>query len=204
MGRLNLESFIRLGLGPLFPASWRRVRRRWMRSEDIPHWIQVEFARRAELGERPLLAPTPLFPTYAQRGMYEGLGENPMDIRLLEIAERSNAEFGLELRMPYLDRRIMEFGIAIPEDQRWRGSVHRLIQRRAMKSLMQPRVASPEGSITFALFLTEVLGESFFPLWNWPRWVGFHNPVFSKCIVKPPPYAAGRFRLNRILFGRCG
>ena len=55
---------------------------------------------------------------------------------LLEMDDRSNAWAGVEGRHPFYDRRVLEFVFAIPEEQRARLDLTKLVLRKAMTGLL--------------------------------------------------------------------
>jgi asparagine synthase (glutamine-hydrolysing) len=59
----------------------------------------------------------------------------------VELDERSAAALGVELRHPLYDRRIVEFGLGLPDDLRWRGARMKWIVREAMRGLLPPALA---------------------------------------------------------------
>ena len=58
-----------------------------------------------------------------------------------EENDRNTAEFGIETRHPFGDRRVMEFAFAIPEDLRCRGGVPKFVVREAVRDRLPPRSA---------------------------------------------------------------
>ncbi len=86
-------------------------------------------------GLEPSAAPSiTQFPTRAQQTTYRALffGWNALIAR--EMHELFAARFGVECRYPFLDRRVVELLIALPEEQRWREGEWRFILRQAMKN----------------------------------------------------------------------
>jgi asparagine synthase (glutamine-hydrolysing) len=85
---------------------------------------------------------------------------------MLEVEDRTAAGFGLEERHPFLDRRIAEFALAIPEEQRWRGRYPKYVLRQAMKGLLPERIRTrttkADFSHVFADVLTSFGGRGFF------------------------------------------
>ena len=59
--------------------------------------------------------------------------DNGFAIHRAEMEERAASASGIVLREPFNDRRIIEYGLAIPEDQRWRGLYRKVVLRRAME-----------------------------------------------------------------------
>jgi asparagine synthase (glutamine-hydrolysing) len=54
----------------------------------------------------------------------------------LEIADKAAAAFGVEPRYPFFDRRLIEFCLALPEEQKFANGWTRLILRRAMEGIL--------------------------------------------------------------------
>jgi len=87
-------------------------------------------------------------PTRSQQVIYNGLfyGWNTM---ALEMREQFEARFSIESRSPLLDRRLVEFLIAVPEDQRWRGANPKFILRQAMRGILPEVVRTRQGKAGF-------------------------------------------------------
>lgn len=58
----------------------------------------------------------------------------------LEMVDKSGAAFGVEPRYPFFDRRLMEFCVAVPEDQKFADGWPRLLLRRAMTGVLPDAV----------------------------------------------------------------
>ena len=82
------------------------------------------------------------------------------------MGSRSESRFGLERRHPLSDRRVIEFGFALPEDQRWRREQPKRILRNAVRSLVpeaiRGRLSKADFSGIFAESLNRTGGENFF------------------------------------------
>ena len=104
----------------------RRLRR------IIPYWISPRFARAVNLRDRLLWrASAPLFPTKAQEAAYRALVSGTR-ILAHEHVNRFEADQGMEGRSPLCDRRVIEFVLALPEEQRWRDDQTKYILRKSM------------------------------------------------------------------------
>ena len=57
----------------------------------------------------------------------------------------------MESRFPFNDRRLIEFALALPEDQRWRGTETKFILRRAAGDVLPSSVArrTTKGDFTY-------------------------------------------------------
>jgi asparagine synthase (glutamine-hydrolysing) len=60
---------------------------------------------------------------------------------VLEQTDRVAARFGVEPRYPFWDRRLVEFCLALPGDQKLRDGYPRSIMRRALRDYLPPKVA---------------------------------------------------------------
>lgn len=59
---------------------------------------------------------------------------------VLELADKAAAAFGVEPRYPFYDRRLMEFCLAVPPEQKLSQGWTRAIMRRAMTDVLPPQV----------------------------------------------------------------
>jgi asparagine synthase (glutamine-hydrolysing) len=155
------------GFWPLVPQAARRALRRVLRRNGFPRWIDREFAHKIRLSERlrpPQTARRP-FSSYVQADLFRtaisGFGAH-----FIEIEERSASRFGFEQRHPFHDQRIIEFALALPEEQRWRGDQIKFILRQAMRGFLpetiRQRVTKAEFSHVFAEALRTQGGEQLF------------------------------------------
>jgi asparagine synthase (glutamine-hydrolysing) len=60
--------------------------------------------------------------------------------KLLRFADRSSMAFSREVRLPYLDHRLVEFLFAIPENQKIRGTLTKYVLRQAMRGRLPEKV----------------------------------------------------------------
>src|SRR4029453_7694561 len=116
---------------------------------DVPPWIAPGFARRVGLQERlppPARARAcspPVPPPHYQQ--LRGGGS----VAEYEMVDRFESRRSMESRYPFNDRRVIEFALALPEDQRWRGTETKFILRRAARDLLPPSVARRPGKGDF-------------------------------------------------------
>lgn len=64
---------------------------------------------------------------------------------VMEITDKTAARFSLEARYPFFDRRLMEFCLALPSHQKFRGGWSRGILRFAMTDILPPKVQWRKG-----------------------------------------------------------
>ncbi|MBW4577472.1 MAG: lasso peptide isopeptide bond-forming cyclase [Aphanothece sp. CMT-3BRIN-NPC111] len=133
---------LRYGLKPLAPKPiqdiWKILRRGnqfiWKAKN---HTINSDFAQRLALEERIqfLQAHQAYLAQTAREAHYRGLtnGLNPLT---LEEADKVAAAFSVELRHPFFDKRLAEFCLAIPADQKLNQGWTRMVMRRAMANIL--------------------------------------------------------------------
>ncbi|MEP7219734.1 MAG: asparagine synthase-related protein, partial [Bacteroidota bacterium] len=132
----------------LNPLLIRPLRKRWfaMRGKSATPWgsdtaIDEGFARRIGLADRfealgrgEQRAPGTLREEHRQRLEW---GAHPF---LLEVTDRSAWAFGVEPRYPFFDRRLIEFCLALPPDQKLSGGWTRMVLRRGMEGILPKQI----------------------------------------------------------------
>lgn len=129
---------VRWCLFPLVPHALKSRIKRHTRS-GVPRWITPGFARTIRLQDRLLEASPPPFPTMAQRAIHGAL-LGGWEALAKEIGDRFDARQTTEGRHPFLDRRLIEFALALPEEQRWRDNQTKYVLRQAMRGLLPDSV----------------------------------------------------------------
>jgi len=132
----------------------------------MPNWIDSQFSKKIHLQER-LSAEInwSRFSNFAQAHIYTSC-TNGFSIHSLEMEERSASWFTIELRHPFDDRRVVEFGLGLPEEQRRRGDQQKFILRQAMRGCLpnsvSQRLSKAEFSSIFVKALHAQGGEDIF------------------------------------------
>lgn len=120
---------------PLLPAGLDGALR-WMAGrhagEPFPAWIAEGLARRSGLDERWAAAGRA---GSARQEVLERLSSLSGD-RVVAWYDRCAATHGLEVRHPFLDRRLVELAAAVPIAQLFRAGEHKPLLRRAMAGLL--------------------------------------------------------------------
>jgi asparagine synthase (glutamine-hydrolysing) len=143
----------------------RRIARRW-RSNGVPGWIAAPFAQRTALADR--LRPDPVPDRLPSVARYDVLQQyrSGLDTLLSEATERASAEEGIEDRHPFLDRRLVEFVLALPEEQRWQRGRMKYVLRRALTGLLPEAVVKRSDKADFSRLFTDAIdalgGEAFY------------------------------------------
>ena len=129
----HLRLFMDWCIKPLIPRPVKTAARRLLPRRNFPSWVSPDFAHGVRLRDRLVRKGTPpVFPTIAQQRIH-GLIEDGSAVVGREIADREHAFRAMEGRQPFQDRRLIEFALALPEDQRWREDQTKYVLRQAMR-----------------------------------------------------------------------
>ncbi len=141
---------------PLFRRAWRHLRYRGFLA---PPLIRADFARRIHLNER-LRAAAP----HWSGGNVEGARHEHWRLltsarlaAILETVAALGATAGVDVRDPFLDRRVMEFCLALPASQKIRQGRTRVVARHALGSLLPPEIRDRPGKAPLDLMLGSAL-----------------------------------------------
>ena len=151
------------GVWPLLPRALkdtlRPLARRAVSYTDRPAWLCVE---------RTPDEPPPDAPrggSFATEDVTRHLGSG-MHAFFVECAERYAVQAGIELRHPLLDKRLVEFALDIPDDQRKRGRFTKFILRQALGPDLAPAVRQRRTKGDFSHAVAQAIeslgGERFF------------------------------------------
>jgi asparagine synthase (glutamine-hydrolysing) len=138
---------LRQGLRPLLPlglqALYRQLRKRQAEaSEERDSTISQEFARRIGLAERRKVLQESRMP----------LARTPREAHTRTLTwghipwalggkyDRAAANFSIEPRHPFFDKRLVELCLALPAEQRWDRGWTKVILRRAMAGILPEEV----------------------------------------------------------------
>jgi asparagine synthase (glutamine-hydrolysing) len=67
----------------------------------------------------------------------------------LEVVNRSAAAFTVEPRHPFMDKRLIEFCLALPPEQKLKQGWSRIVMRRAMQDILPKSVQWRGGKVNF-------------------------------------------------------
>lgn len=110
-----------------------------------------QFLRRVGPEKRQGIGPIePRFSTRSQQQVYRGLYRGWNATVAGEAMDFLTSRFSLEVRYPFFDRRLVEFLIAIPIDQLWRGEQTKFVLRNAMKGVLPESVRTRRGKAEFS------------------------------------------------------
>ena len=97
----------------------------------------------------PWPAPAPRVGSRAAAARLSGY-EGPWNLPAYELTERLAAERGIEARHPFQDRRLVELGLRLPDEQTKAGGEPRGLHRLAFGHLLPSSVTSREGKAEFS------------------------------------------------------
>lgn len=141
----------RYGLSPLAPHSlrpaWRALRGKTILGPRVNPTIRREFAGRIGLEDRAKAFkefwtfPPRTTQEEHRRRLVSGLGTF-----YLEVSDKLAAMSQIELRFPFLDKRLVEFCFALPSAQKLSAGWDRIILRRALQGIIPEEIAWRRGS----------------------------------------------------------
>jgi asparagine synthase (glutamine-hydrolysing) len=149
--------FLNYCLKPLIPRPMKvtiRTLLKPFRSNGIPSWINATFLKKNGVIDRMKSKQNfKRFPTRAQQHIYETLRFGWNANIALDMLERFTAHFDIESRHPFFDRRLVEFLLAVPEEQRWRGKWPKAVLRQAMDGILPERIKMRKDKAKFSCVL---------------------------------------------------
>ena len=150
-GGTGWENFFKWVIQPALPSAFyvlsatpgREGRLRSYLERPLPPWIRADFVRRSGLRQREhqhLPHPQP-----GRRARAEMLWflTCPFFARGFSIITAVAQTEGVELRSPLYDRRLVEFALGRPREERSSGRETKRLLRRAMHGLLPPHVLAP-------------------------------------------------------------
>ena len=135
---------------------------RWMQSQNQkvqpaaqPEWqalLDEDFAERLKLSERH----ENWRKTQGHYGLderqrhYRNIATQGLTVFAAEVMDKTMAAFSIEPRYPFWDKRLVEFCLALPANQKLSGGLNRIIMRRAMNGILPAEVQWRRGKANFA------------------------------------------------------
>ncbi len=140
------------GLKPLLTLLWRTLRGR-VDAANVPDpLINKQFAKAIDLAARLRRLAPPQSSQTVKAGHWRGLRQGAIPLALEQV-DRYTAAFGLEARHPFLDKRLVEFCLALPAEQKFSQGWSRRIVRQALVNILpkqvQWRASKADGTPNF-------------------------------------------------------
>lgn len=148
---------LRTAIAPLLPRAARAVLRPLAGARRPSYdWIRPEFAARVGLSDR-LRWPAPQACRTLVQASIHMLANSLQQVMGDELEDRAAAVAGLDQRHPFNDRRLAEFGFALPESQRWAGGETKVVMRRALDAVLPASVRRRNDKAEFTSTLVDTI-----------------------------------------------
>jgi len=121
-------------------AAWTRFRDNGGPIYDPRSLISADFADRTGVRQRAREAQREDRPTRTEREAHLRAVESSLLTLLLELFARGAGQFSIEPRYPFFDRRLVEFCLALPGDQKLHRGWDRTVMRRAMEGRLPEEI----------------------------------------------------------------
>lgn len=121
-------------------TAWKALRPSNPQIYDRRSVLLPEFARRSGAADRARRAYLAEHPLRRERDAHREDLDSSLMTLLLEVFGRAAAEFAVEPRYPFFDRRLVEFCLALPGDQKLYRGWDRTVMRRAMEGILPPGI----------------------------------------------------------------
>ncbi|GAB1545531.1 lasso peptide isopeptide bond-forming cyclase [Scytonema sp. NUACC21] len=144
------QLFLQHGLKPLLPqpvlSAWRLLRGQKQSLNSKYSIIRRSFAKQIALKKRiqTLTGFQSSQPLTERERHWNGLNAGVLT-HGLEVSDHYAAAFSLELRHPYMDKRLIEFCLSLPPEQKFNKGWSRLVMRRAMNNVLPEQVQWRRG-----------------------------------------------------------
>lgn len=156
---------------PVSSSGWRRLLSGFLRAfAPVPALAEIDRLRRKLRPRWPWLTPSAARDAleHWQMGvrragashsdpelaaLCHGLTHGPDTVLVLALCDRFSAQFGMELRHPFFDVRLIELLLALPSEQRLSNGVAKPVLRRAMKGVLPAVIRDRTLPTTFDSYL---------------------------------------------------
>lgn len=157
--RAPLLQTMRLAGWMALPDGAKSVVRTALGRNPVPAWIAPDFARRCHLADRIRRSCDDVrFDSLAQRdAFFAATGADSAFRR--DQGERVNARRGVRERYPFFDRRLVEFALGLPLEQRRNGGRSKVLMRQAMRGALTPEVTGTPPRSDFGFFATSAIAR---------------------------------------------
>jgi len=151
---------------------------------QVPPWIEPRFAKRLGLSHRLPVHPQPRFPTRCQEESFRAVIGSSTVLHLNQM-DMLASHMTMEWRHPFLDRRLVEFFLAVPSSVKLHAGYRKSFNRHLLAELVPGLLRDREEEAYFippwgdashraleATWIQEVLGHSHSPIFRYVRYHG--------------------------------
>ena len=136
------HGFLPQVLAGALPVGLRSTVKGWF----SPRGLRPEFQKK---WARPPAGAKRKYRNELQQSLYVTLTQTVLP-QLLRYADRNSMAFSREVRLPFLDHRLVEFLYAIPTDQKIRGSQTKVVLRNAISGIVPESIRLRKDKLGFA------------------------------------------------------
>jgi asparagine synthase (glutamine-hydrolysing) len=158
-GFSRLNMFLHCGIRPAIPPRLRRFIRTMLGrgGYQLPDWIDPDAVQESGAMDRLEAGPppSPQFPSLSQQKMYDELTHGWNTTVAIALMDAFSARLSMESRHPFFDRRLIEFLLAVPEEQRWQGAWPKTILRRAMQGVLPESIRMRQSKAEFTFVVDQ-------------------------------------------------
>ena len=140
--RDNGSSLVPLLLAGFLPEHLRVAAKGWFHPRGIPK----EFANK---WKGPAVTVKRKFRDELHQSLYATLTQSVLP-QLLRYADRNSMAFSREVRLPFLDHRLVEFLFAIPADQKLRDNTTKVVLRNTIAGVVPEEIRNRRDKLGFA------------------------------------------------------
>ncbi|HYN77926.1 MAG TPA: asparagine synthase-related protein, partial [Lamprocystis sp. (in: g-proteobacteria)] len=141
----------------LTPGTARRRIESRRRGRPLPPYLSPRFVSAISLEERLHCGDCAERFSDASQWQIVKHGRSGKLVHVYEMIGRAAASHGLELRHPLLDRRLIEFAVAVPDQLRRRGRIDRFLMREALAHLYPVAVRERRDKASFGIVMARAL-----------------------------------------------
>lgn len=145
------QIFLHHGVKPLLPKllrqAWQIIRRRSEPRSNSDWLFKPSFAKKIGWKKRvqELNEESSKNLPVTERKHHWGVITSGSVTYAMEMLEKSSAAFSIEARHPFMDKRLLEFCLSLPPEQKLNQGWSRLVMRRAMNNIIPEQVQWRRG-----------------------------------------------------------
>ncbi|NOY62375.1 MAG: hypothetical protein GXP10_04340 [Gammaproteobacteria bacterium] len=128
-------------------------------ASNVPDWVPDKTKRLLEAHEKSSRSNDVVhFSNPALQARYDAW-LNSSTINSVRSYQQAGAHFGIEVRHPFFDRRLVEFSFAIPDDLWIRDSYPKWLLRRSMTNVLPDSVCWSRNKVIFDSFFGQIIRD---------------------------------------------
>lgn len=151
---IPVASSVRHLAASLAPAWLLSGARRWAGEDAAPAWLDLD-----RLGARPVhpFAAQESSPRKSMQALSRSQLLDASLPTLLHLEDRNSMAHSIEARVPFLDYRVVEYVLGLPDEEKIEGGVTKIALRRAMEGVLPEEVRTRTDKLGFQMADTDWL-----------------------------------------------